>query len=194
MVRAYFEHGRASHLVDASIAPIIPCGLGSIRLARMRIELARLYRPGSPQAEGRVRFGLREGPPNQHPDTAQRTGVLPFRMIELLWVSNAQEAQSEDPRRTLLWERWSGREGESSPFGVTASKTHATFRNRRSGVHLGVNRLKRASRKDLASSILLFSKTRAGYRKSLPSYTIGPHFNTGGGNNVKSTECASADT
>jgi hypothetical protein len=33
-----------------------------------------------------------------------------------------------------------GREGESSPFGGTASKTHATFRNRRSGVHLGVNR------------------------------------------------------
>jgi hypothetical protein len=43
-------------------------------------------------------------------------------MIEFLWVSAAQEAQSEDPRRTLLWERWSGREGESSPFGVTASK------------------------------------------------------------------------
>jgi hypothetical protein len=35
------------------------------------------------------------------PDKAQRTGVLPFRMIEFLWVSDAQEAQSEDPRRTL---------------------------------------------------------------------------------------------
>jgi len=38
------------------------------------------------------------------PDKAQRTGVLPFSnaMMEFLWVSAAQEAQSEDPRRTLL--------------------------------------------------------------------------------------------
>jgi hypothetical protein len=39
-------------------------------------------------------------------------------MIELLWVSDAKEAQSECARRTLLWERWSGREGEASPFGI----------------------------------------------------------------------------
>jgi hypothetical protein len=139
------KHSRASHLVDASLALINPCGLGSIRLARMRIDLDHLFvctAPGALEAEELVRFGLREGPSNQHPGqgTANRRFASSNAMIEFLWVSDAQEAQSEGPRRTLLWERWSGREGETSPFGVTASKTHATFRNRRSGVHLGVNR------------------------------------------------------
>lgn len=98
--------------------------------------------PDAPEAEELVRFGLREGLLNQHPGQgrANRRFAFSNAMIEFLWVSAAQEGQSEEPRRTLLWERWSGREGESSPFGVTASKTHATFRNRRSGVHFGVNR------------------------------------------------------
>jgi hypothetical protein len=39
-------------------------------------------------------------------------------MIEFLWVSDAQEAQSEGTRRTLLWERWSRRQRESCPFGI----------------------------------------------------------------------------
>jgi len=39
-------------------------------------------------------------------------------MIELLWVSDPQETQSEATRRTLLWDRWSAREGRVSPFGV----------------------------------------------------------------------------
>lgn len=112
-MRAYFEHSRASHLVDASLAPIHPCGLGSIRLARMRIELAHRF-VCTAQALPKLKdlFGSVCARDLQIsiPDTALRTGVLSFRMIELLWVSNAQEAQSEDPRRTLLWEVvWSGR-------------------------------------------------------------------------------------
>src|SRR5260370_16863472 len=51
------------------------------------------------------------------------------------------------------------------------------------------SRLKRAST-ERASSILLFSKTRAGYRKSLPSYTIRRHHNTRRSNNVKPTKSA----
>ena len=39
-------------------------------------------------------------------------------MIELVWVNDAEEAQSECSRRTQLWERWSGREGKASPFGI----------------------------------------------------------------------------
>jgi len=39
-------------------------------------------------------------------------------MIELLWVSDRTEAQSECTRRTLLWERWSGRESTANPFGI----------------------------------------------------------------------------
>jgi hypothetical protein len=31
-------------------------------------------------------------------------------MLELLWVSNEVEAQDQNTRRTLLWERWSRRE------------------------------------------------------------------------------------
>jgi hypothetical protein len=88
----------------------------------MRIELDHLFvctAPGAPEAEELVRFGLREGPPNQHPGqgTANRRFAFANAMIELVWVSDAKEAQSEGPRRTLLWERWSGREREASPFG-----------------------------------------------------------------------------
>jgi hypothetical protein len=39
-------------------------------------------------------------------------------MLELVWVSDVKEAQSESSRRTLLWERWSGRTGAASPFGI----------------------------------------------------------------------------
>jgi hypothetical protein len=89
----------------------------------MRIELDHLFvctAPGAPEAEELVRFGLREGPPNRHPGqgTANRRFAFANTMIELLWVSDAKEAQSECTRRTLLWERWSGREGEASPFGI----------------------------------------------------------------------------
>jgi len=37
-------------------------------------------------------------------------------MLELLWVADAAEAQSEQTRPTRLWERWSSR--TASPFGV----------------------------------------------------------------------------
>src|SRR5260370_13672062 len=39
-------------------------------------------------------------------------------MIVLLWVVDVAEAESEGSRRTQLWERWSGREGKGSPFGI----------------------------------------------------------------------------
>ena len=89
----------------------------------MRIELDHLFvctAPGAPEAEALVRFGLHEGPPNLHPGqgTANRRFAFANAMIELLWVSDAREAQSENPRRTLLWDRWSDREGEASPFGI----------------------------------------------------------------------------
>ncbi len=89
----------------------------------MRIELDHLFvcaASEAPEAEELVRFGLREGPPNRHPGqgTPNRRFAFANAMIELLWVSDAKEVQSECPRRTLLWERWSGREGEASPFGI----------------------------------------------------------------------------
>jgi hypothetical protein len=89
----------------------------------MRMELDHLFvctAEGAPEAEELVRFGLREGSPNQHPGqgTANRRFDFANAMIELFWVSDSQEAQNEGTRRTLLWERWSGREGQASPFGI----------------------------------------------------------------------------
>jgi glyoxalase-like protein len=89
----------------------------------MRMELDHLFvcvAPEAPEADELVSFGLREGPPNRHPGqgTANRRFAFANAMIELLWVSDRREVQSECPRRTLLWERWSGREGEASPFGI----------------------------------------------------------------------------
>jgi hypothetical protein len=89
----------------------------------MRIELDHLFvctAPGAPEADKLVQFGLYEGPPNQHPGqgTANRRFAFANAMIELLWVSDAKEAQSQSTRRTLLWERWSGRRDNASPFGI----------------------------------------------------------------------------
>src|ERR1035438_4241157 len=89
----------------------------------MSIELDHLFvctAPGAPEAEELVRFGLLEGPPNRHTGqgTANRRFAFANAMIELLWVCDAQEAQSEGSRRTLLWERWSERKGKASPFGI----------------------------------------------------------------------------
>jgi Glyoxalase-like domain len=89
----------------------------------MRIELDHLFvctAPGAPEAEKLVQFGLHEGPPNHHPGqgTANRRFAFANAMIELMWVSDKGEAQSQSAKRTLLWERWSGREHNACPFGI----------------------------------------------------------------------------
>lgn len=89
----------------------------------MRIELDHLFictAPGAPEAERFVQLGLQEGPPNQHrgQGTANRRFAFTNAMIELVWVSDAREAQNETTKRTLLWERWSGRGDNASPFGI----------------------------------------------------------------------------
>jgi len=89
----------------------------------MSMELDHIFvctAPGAPEAERLVQFGLREGPPNQHPGQGTANRRFPFSnaMIELLWVSDAAEARSGSARRTLLWERWSGRDHHASPFGI----------------------------------------------------------------------------
>jgi hypothetical protein len=89
----------------------------------MRAELNHVFvctAVGGPEAEELARFGLREGPPNRHSGqgTASRRFAFTNAMIELVWVDDAEEAQSECARRTQLWERWSGRAGKASPFGI----------------------------------------------------------------------------
>ena len=89
----------------------------------MRIELDHLFvctAPNAPEADKLIQFGLREGPPNQHPGqgTACRRFAFANAMIELFWVSDSGEAQNQSTRRTLLFERWSGRKGGACPFGI----------------------------------------------------------------------------
>jgi hypothetical protein len=89
----------------------------------MRIELDHLFvctAPGAPEAEQLIQFGLHEGPPNQHPGqgTTNRRFAFSNAMIELLWVSDVRKAQSQETKRTLLWERWYGRTDRACPFGI----------------------------------------------------------------------------
>jgi hypothetical protein len=89
----------------------------------MRIELHHLFvctAAGAPEAERLIQFGLREGPPNQHPGQGTANCRFAFHnaMIELVWVSDEREAQSQETKRTLLWERWSGRIDRACPFGI----------------------------------------------------------------------------
>jgi hypothetical protein len=75
---------------------------------------------GAPEAEQLVHYGLREGTSNVHPGQGTRNKRFFFRnaMLELLWVENPVEAQSEQTAPTRLWERWSKRRSGASPFGI----------------------------------------------------------------------------
>ena len=75
---------------------------------------------GAPEAERLIVFGLTEGSPNRHPGqgTANRRFFFDNAMLELLWVENPKEAQSEGIRRLGLWERWSRRDAGACPFGI----------------------------------------------------------------------------
>lgn len=75
---------------------------------------------GGPEAALLARVGLKEGSPNRHPGqgTACRRFFFQNAYIELLWVSEPAEAQSESTRPTRLWERWSERRGGACPFGI----------------------------------------------------------------------------
>jgi len=89
----------------------------------MAIELDHIFvctSAGAPEADRLLRFGLSEGPSNRHEGqgTANRRFSFKNAMLELFWVSSEKEARSDRTRRTLLWERWSGRGSVASPFGI----------------------------------------------------------------------------
>lgn len=75
---------------------------------------------GAPEAELLIEFGLTEGQPNTHlgQGTANRRFFFENVMLELLWIHNKTEAQSNPIQETRLWERWLGRRSEASPFGI----------------------------------------------------------------------------
>jgi hypothetical protein len=74
---------------------------------------------GAPEAEALKEFGLNEGSPNRHPGqgTANRKFFFQNAFIELLWLDDALEAQSEVTKPTLLYERLTSKDDQTSPFG-----------------------------------------------------------------------------
>ena len=77
---------------------------------------------GAPEAAALQRLGLKESSPNTHPGqgTACRRFSFANAYLELLWVSDAEEARSDPVRRTRLWERWSGRRSSSTSASRSA--------------------------------------------------------------------------
>ena len=75
---------------------------------------------GGPEADRLVAFGLTEGAPNTHPGqgTACRRFFFQNAYLELVWVRDPAEAQSEPVGPTGLWSRWTGRRTGASPFGL----------------------------------------------------------------------------
>lgn len=75
---------------------------------------------GAPEAAALAALGLREGPPNTHPGqgTACRRFFFRNAYLELLWVSDPNEARDESVRDLRLWDRWSARDADACPFGI----------------------------------------------------------------------------
>jgi len=77
--------------------------------------------PRAPEAAALARLGLTEGSDNVHAGqgTANRRFFFHNGFLELLWITDPDEAQNGPARRLRLWERWAGRRDPSvCPFGV----------------------------------------------------------------------------
>jgi hypothetical protein len=82
---------------------------------------------GGAEADRLVTFGLIEGTPNVHPGqgTACKRFFFHNAYLEMLWVYDSVEAQSELIQPTRLWERWTSRSKAVCPFGFGfRSKSH----------------------------------------------------------------------
>jgi hypothetical protein len=75
---------------------------------------------GGEEANALTAFGLTEGIPNTHPGQGTACRRFPFAnsYLELLWVSNAEEAQSDTAQPTYLWKRWVQRGDGACPVGL----------------------------------------------------------------------------
>lgn len=75
---------------------------------------------GAPETQALLDIGLVEGTSNVHPGqgTTNRRFFFDGGFLELLWVSNLDEAQSSLTMPTKLWQRWSTRNQGSCPFGI----------------------------------------------------------------------------
>ena len=75
---------------------------------------------GAPEADALLRLGFAEGSGNTHPGqgTANRRFFFDNFMLELVWVADAAEVQSDRTRRTRLWDRCQRADKDVSPFGI----------------------------------------------------------------------------
>jgi hypothetical protein len=75
---------------------------------------------GAPEGDALLHAGFVEGTGNTHPGqgTANRRFFFENFMLELVWVSDPGEAQSERTRRTRLWDRLERQDPAVSPFGI----------------------------------------------------------------------------
>jgi hypothetical protein len=88
----------------------------------MTLELDHLFictQINAPEGDRLVSFGLTEGSSNIHTGqgTANRRFFFHNCMLELLWVRDPVEVQSEITRPMHLWERWRDRAKGACPFG-----------------------------------------------------------------------------
>lgn len=76
--------------------------------------------PGAREAEALKEFGLAEGTANKHPGqgTSNRRFFFRNAFIELLYLHDPAETQSELAKPTRLCERIASRGGTASPFGI----------------------------------------------------------------------------
>lgn len=82
----------------------------------------------APEAELLTAFGLSEGTPNQHvgQGTANRRFFFENTFLELLWITDVTEAQSELVKPTHLYERLNQQNPSISPFGICFRPTTQT--------------------------------------------------------------------
>jgi hypothetical protein len=97
--------------------------MGRLRPSAMDFAIDHVFvlcSAGAPEADALARAGFREGSGLTHPGqgTANRRFFFQNAYLELLWVSDAEEARREPASRTRLWERWSERQAGASPFGI----------------------------------------------------------------------------
>ena len=76
--------------------------------------------PNANEAELLIDFGFSEGSSNNHPGqgTANRRFFFDNAVLELLFLTDAEEAQSELTQPTMLYERLSSESKAASPFGI----------------------------------------------------------------------------
>lgn len=75
---------------------------------------------GAPEANLLKTFGLVEGSSNKHPGQGTENRRFFFRnaFIELIWIADYAEIQSQETQATNLFERISGQPAQASPFGI----------------------------------------------------------------------------